>query len=57
MRNSNHRLCQITLLGEIIEEEKFYVIGFISYNDPLLQSDTWFIKLDSRRVDLVDQLL
>jgi hypothetical protein len=53
MHNSNHKLRQATLSGEIIEEERFHVIGFVSANEiPLIES-IWFLRLNSEQIDSV----
>jgi len=57
MRNSNQRLRQMTLLGTIIEEEKFYVIGFVPASVVRLKKEIWSIKLDCAQIDSVDQFL
>lgn len=57
MHNSNRRLLQVTLSGEIIQEEKFYVIGFVPADVVRLNEDIWFKKLDSDQVSSVDKFL
>jgi hypothetical protein len=57
MHNSNHKLRQITLSGEIIEEEKFYVLGFVSVDVVNLKEDVWFGKLDSEQISNVEEYL
>ena len=57
LHNSNRRSLQITLLGEIIHEEKFHVIGFVPADVVRLKEAVWFRKLDSEQVRLVDQFL
>ena len=48
--------CQTTLLGKIIPEEKFYVLGFVSEEIIALRG-VWFSKLDSGKVDLIHPYL
>jgi len=57
MHNSNRQLRQITLLGEVLLEYKFYVIGFAPADVVRLKKDVWFSKLNSEQVDSVDQFL
>jgi hypothetical protein len=57
MHNSNLQLRQITLSGEIIEEEKFYVLGFVSVDVVNLKEDVWFGKLDSEQISNVEEYL
>ena len=57
LHNSNRRSLQITLLGEIIHEEKLHVIGFVPADVVRLKEAVWFRKLDSEQVRLVDQFL
>jgi len=55
--STNHRLHQVTLLGTIIEEEKFYVIGFVPASVVRLGKEIWFMKLDYAQIDSADQFL
>ena len=48
---------QITLSGEIIEEEKFCVLGFVSVDVVNLKEDVWFGKLDSEQISNVEEYL
>jgi len=57
LHNSNRRLHQVTLLDEIIQEEKFEVIGFVPADVVRLKKDVWFKKLDSEQVSSVDEFL
>ena len=57
MHNSNQRLHQMTLLGTIMEEEKFYLIGFVPASVIRLKINIWFTKLDRAQMDSVDQFL
>jgi len=57
MHNSNHRLRQVTLFGEVVLECKFYVIGFVPADLCTLKKDIWFSRLDSEQVDSVEQFL
>jgi len=57
LHNSNRRLLQVTLSGEIIQEEKFHVIGFVPADVVRLEKAVWYSKLDSEQVGLVAQFL
>jgi len=57
MHNSNHQTVQITLSGEKISEEKFYVLGFVSAEVIGLKKEVWFCKLYSEQISKVEQEL
>jgi len=57
MHNSNRRLRQVTLLGEVLLEFKFSVIGFVPADVVRLKKDVWFCKLNSEQVGSVEQFL
>jgi len=57
MRNSNKRLVQVSLSGEILPEEKFCVLGFVSADTLNLKEDAWFSKLDSEQISNVEECL
>jgi hypothetical protein len=57
MHNSNCQMVQITLSGEIVEEEKFYVLGFVSAEVIGLKKEVWFCKLDSEQTSKVEEHL
>jgi len=57
MHNSNRKLRQVTLSGEVLLEYRFYVIGFVPADVVRLKKDVWFSKLNSEQVDSVDQFL
>jgi len=58
MHNSNRQLCQVTLTGGIlVQEYKFYVLGFVAADVVRLKKDVWFRKLDSQQVSSVEQFL
>jgi hypothetical protein len=54
LHNSNKPLVQITLLGEIIPNEKFFLLGFVAGKDIKLEEDTWFTILNSEQIDLLN---
>ena len=57
MHNSIHQLCQVTRSGEIIEENKFYVLGFVPADAVGLRKEEWFRKLTNGQIDSVDKFL
>ena len=50
MHNSNLKQRQITLSGEKISEERFYVLGFVSAGVIGLKKEVWFCKLNSEQI-------
>jgi hypothetical protein len=57
MHNSNHQTVQITLTGEKIKEETFYVLGFVSAEVIGLKKEMWLCKLNSEQISKVEQEL
>ena len=57
MHNSNQKMRQITLLGEVIKEYKYHVLGFVSVDVLLLEKHVWFRKLNSDQLDYVEPFL
>jgi hypothetical protein len=58
MHNSNRQLRQVTLTGGIlVQDRKFYVLGFVPADVVRLKEDVWFEKLDSERIKSVDEFL
>jgi hypothetical protein len=57
LHNSNKPLVQTTLLGEIIPEEKYYLLGFADGRDLLIEEYTWFIILGHKQLDLLSDCL
>jgi len=57
MHNSNRQLQQVTLSGEIIQEEKFHVIGFVPADVVRLEKDVWFRKMGSEQISSIEQFL
>jgi len=57
MHNSNRQLRQVTLSGEILQECKFFVLGFVPADVVRLKKNVWFSRLNSEQVDSVDQFL
>ena len=57
MHNSNRRLRQVTLSGEILPESKYCVAGFVLANVVHLKGDVWFKQLDSKQISSVEHFL
>jgi hypothetical protein len=57
LHNSNKHMVHVSLSGEILPEEKFSVLGFISIDVLGLSKDGWFCKLDSEQISSVDEFL
>jgi hypothetical protein len=57
LRILKQRIGQITLFGELVPEEKFYVLGFVSAKIIALSEDVWFKKLEIERVALIQRFL
>ena len=55
LHNSNRKSCQVTLVGEVIEEEKLEVIGFVPADVVRLKESVWFEQLDQDRTKRVDE--
>jgi len=57
MHNSNPKLRQVTLSGEVLLEYRYYVVGFVPADVVRLKEDIWFSRLSSEQVDSVEQFL
>ena len=57
LHNSNKSTAQITLLGEIIPEEKYSLLGFVNGTDLLLEENTWFTILNPEQLTLLTDCL
>ena len=56
MHNSNCQLRQVTLEGGIlVQEYRFYVLGFVPAEVVRLKKEVWFRKLDSEQTSSVEQ--
>ena len=49
LHNSNKHLIQITLIGEKIIEERFYLLGFVPANI-ISPKNEWFIILNNEQI-------
>jgi hypothetical protein len=58
MHNSNRQLRQVTLEGGIlVQEYRFYVLGFVPADVVLLKNNVWFKKLNSEQITSVEKFL
>jgi hypothetical protein len=58
MHNSNRQLRQVTLTGCIlVQEYRFYVLGFVPADVVRLKKDVWFSKLSNEQITLVENFL
>ena len=57
MHNSNRVLRQVNLSDEVLQEYKFYVLGFVPADVVRLKKDVWFQKLDAEQLASVEQFL
>ena len=55
--NSNHKTQQITLDGEIVQEYRYYVLGFVPADVFRLKKDAWFGKLNNEQITSVEKFL
>ena len=53
LHNSNKPLVQVTLLGEIIHEEQYHLLGFVTGKDLYIENNVWFIILSALQLDLL----
>jgi hypothetical protein len=53
LHNSNKPTAQITLLGEIIPEERYFLLGFVDGEKLLIEKNTWFAILNLEQLDLL----
>jgi hypothetical protein len=57
LHNSNKESVQTTLLGEILPEERFYLLGFVSAEVILINKFVWFTQLVSNQIDALNKYL
>jgi hypothetical protein len=50
-------MAQTTLFGEIIPEEKYYLLGFVKGNDIELEENVWFAVLNPKQLNLLTNCL
>jgi hypothetical protein len=57
MHNSNRKLRQITLFGEVLPENKYVVLGFVSNTVLNVKGDVWFKQLTKKEIALIDTFI
>jgi hypothetical protein len=57
MHNSNKHICQVSLLGEVMNETRFSVLGFVPIDVVGLNGDVWFCVLDHDQMSSVERFL
>lgn len=57
LHNSNKPLVQTTLLGEIIPEEQYHLLGFVKGEDLLISAYTWFTILNRNQLSKLTHCL
>ena len=50
LHNSNKKLVQVTLFGEKIPEERYYLICFVSAHVIKVKNNLWFTQLTSEQI-------
>ena len=56
LHNSNKPLVQVTLFGEIIPEEQFHLLGFVTAKDLNIETNIC-LKVENLRKKLMNSLL
>ena len=57
LHNSNKTLAQVTLFGELIPEEQYHLLGFVTGSDLHIEQNTWFFKLNAEQLSLLEDCL
>ena len=57
LHNSNKPLTQVTLSGEKLNEERFFLIGFVKGEDIQVEVSLWFVVLNPNQIDLLNKCL
>jgi hypothetical protein len=57
LHNSNKKTAQTNLFGEMIPEEKYYLLGFVNGEDLLIKKEIWFTLLSSEQLNLLTDCL
>jgi hypothetical protein len=53
LQNSNKPLVQLTLFGDVIPEEQFHLLGFVTGKELHVQTNTWFFILSHEQLNLL----
>lgn len=57
LHNSNMPLVQVTLSGEELVEERFFLLGFVAGKDIKIEENVWFSELTVFQICLLDEVL
>jgi hypothetical protein len=57
LHNSNKPLVQVTLTGERLIKEQFFLIGFVKGEDIQIEERLWFVVLNPKQIGLLDECL
>ena len=57
LHNSNKPLVQVTLTGEKLIEEQFFLIGFVKGEDIHLEERLWFVVLSQKQIGLLNECM
>ena len=57
MHNSNKKLVQISLQGDILPEEKYSLLCFVNVDILRIQNNLWFLQLNSEQINFLDKHL
>jgi hypothetical protein len=57
LHNSKRHIVQVSLLGEILPQQRFHILGFVSASILDLEKNVWFCRLDSEQIDSVEKSL
>jgi hypothetical protein len=57
LHNSNKPLVQVNLLGEIIPEEQFHLLGIVAGKDLHIEQNIWFTILNAEQLNLLTDCL
>ena len=54
LHNSNKRMLQVTLSGEVLPEEQYYLLGFVGAEVLKMAKDCWFAVLTLEQIGYLD---
>jgi hypothetical protein len=57
LHNSNKNLVQVTLSGEKLDEENFFLLGFVAGKELEIQKNIWFTLLTASQISLLSEIL
>lgn len=57
LHNSNKPSIQLTLAGDKLIEEGFFLLGFAKGEDLQIERSVWFMPLSTEQIDLLNKFL